>query len=156
MANYYTHVSFTICLLAEQMDWAIAKLCDADDDDRTPGVDCVKEAAPANYDLVMTADGMKSAGLLRTPGRLWVTDQESVDVCLLAERLQAIMRHFDIEGRGGFEYSEDCSKPRLGAYGGGACVITKDSIEPFHSSRWLRDRLSEDDKAEGGLAQSTD
>ncbi len=51
---------------------------------------------------------------------------------------------FELDGRWGFVWSHDCSKPRLDAYGGGAAVIdlASGTSETIDVSDWLADRLA--------------
>jgi len=37
-----------------------------------------------------------------------------------------------------FEWSNDCSKPRVDAYGGGAVIITARKIKSMSTTEWLR------------------
>ncbi len=52
--------------------------------------------------------------------------------------VQHLLEKFDPEGRVAFEWSNDCSKPRLDAYGGGAALITAKEIKTMNTSDWLR------------------
>ena len=52
--------------------------------------------------------------------------------------IQHLLRKFDPTGRVTFEWSNDCSKPRLDAYGGGAAIITAKKIKTMSTCDWLR------------------
>ena len=52
--------------------------------------------------------------------------------------LQHLLRKFDRNGRVSFEWSHDCSKPRVDAYGGGAAVITAKKIKTMSTCQWLQ------------------
>lgn len=52
--------------------------------------------------------------------------------------LQHLLRKFDPEGRITFEWSHDCTKPRVDAYGGGAAIITARRIKTMSTSQWIR------------------
>lgn len=114
MADYYTYCSFNIPLTAAQQDWAIAELSREDDDNLSPGVVCEKRG-----------------------DHLWIRHDETADVDELMERLQAVMKHFDIVGPWGFMWSGDCSRPLIDAYGGGACAITQTDITSVNTHEWL-------------------
>jgi hypothetical protein len=138
MADYYTYVSFTITLKPHQQDWAVAELTrdPTDDEDCYPGVICEKNGAPANFDFVTTEHGTFEAP--PRPGEyLWICHDESAHLDSLSMRLQNIMRHFAIDGKWGFEWTQDSSKPRLDAYGGGACTISQTEIEWMNTGNWL-------------------
>jgi hypothetical protein len=52
--------------------------------------------------------------------------------------LQHLLQKFDPQGRVEFEWSNDCSKPRVDAYGGGAVIITAKKIKSMSTVEWLR------------------
>jgi hypothetical protein len=56
-------------------------------------------------------------------------------VCLFVQHL---LQKFDPEGTIAFEWSNDCSKPRIDAFGGGAAFITASKIISMNTSDWLR------------------
>jgi len=41
-----------------------------------------------------------------------------------------------------FEWSHDCSKPRVDAYGGGAAVITAQEIKTMSTAAWLNQQIA--------------
>lgn len=52
--------------------------------------------------------------------------------------VQYLLQQFDRGGRVEFQWSYDCNKPRLNAYGGGAAIITAEEILTMTTSDWLR------------------
>jgi hypothetical protein len=52
--------------------------------------------------------------------------------------VQYLLRKFQPAGRVAFEWSHDCTKPRLDAYGGGAAVITARKIKTMTTFDWLQ------------------
>ena len=132
MADYSIYVSFLVPLAANQLDWAIEELYrDPKDDDyeldNDPGVICEKRYAPSG-----PRDNVTDLGVERPvppTAWLWIRNDESVDIDALCARLQTIMRRFDVNGRWGFSWSQDCSAPRVDAYCGGACIISQTQIE---------------------------
>jgi hypothetical protein len=52
--------------------------------------------------------------------------------------IQHLLQKFDPRGRVEFEWSHDCSKPRVDAYGGGAAIITAKRIKSMSTCEWLR------------------
>ena len=52
--------------------------------------------------------------------------------------LQHLLKKFDPKRVVTFEWSHDCSKPRVDAYGGGAAIITAKKIKTMSTSQWLR------------------
>ena len=51
--------------------------------------------------------------------------------------IQHLLQKFDPSGRVSFEWSNDCSKPRVDAYGGGAAIITARKIKSMSTTEWL-------------------
>lgn len=56
-------------------------------------------------------------------------------VCAFVSHL---LEKFDPKGRAEFEWSNDCSKPRTDAYGGGAAIITSKEIKTMSTCEWLQ------------------
>jgi hypothetical protein len=52
--------------------------------------------------------------------------------------IQHLLQKYDPEGSVTFEWSNDCSKPRVDAYGGGAAIITADEIKTMNTGQWLQ------------------
>ena len=56
--------------------------------------------------------------------------------------VQHLLQKFDTTAYVTFEWSNDCSKPRTDAYGGGAAVITKHEIETMNTAEWIRSKTT--------------
>ena len=56
--------------------------------------------------------------------------------------IQHLLQKFDARGRVTFEWSHDCSKPRVDAYGGGAAIITAKEIKTMSTSDWLNKQIA--------------
>jgi hypothetical protein len=70
---------------------------------------------------------------------VWLySDYGGVDA--LCAFLQHLLRKYDPQGRVGFAWSYDCTKPRLDAYGGGAALVTAQDIQSIETSQWLQER----------------
>lgn len=57
--------------------------------------------------------------------------------------IQHLLLTFDTGGRLTFEWSQDCSKPRVDAYGGGAAIITAEEIQTICTAQWLEQHTSD-------------
>ena len=68
---------------------------------------------------------------------IWLhSDAGGIDsACVFIKHL---LQKFNSKGRVEFEWSNDCSQPRVDAYGGGAAVITANKITTMSTSEWLR------------------
>ena len=51
--------------------------------------------------------------------------------------IQHLLGKFNPTGRVELEWSNDCSKPRVDAYGGGAAIITAHKIKTMTTGEWL-------------------
>ena len=51
--------------------------------------------------------------------------------------IQHLLQKYNPQGRVEFEWSNDCSKPRLDAFGGGAAIVTASEIKSISTSEWL-------------------
>ena len=68
---------------------------------------------------------------------LWLhSDNGGIDA--VCEFIQHLLRKFDPKGRVSVEWSNDCSKPRTDAYGGGAAIITARKIKTMTTGEWLQ------------------
>jgi hypothetical protein len=56
--------------------------------------------------------------------------------------IQHLLQKFDPQGKVSFEWSHDCSKPRVDAYGGGAAVITAQEIKTMSTAAWLNEQIA--------------
>jgi hypothetical protein len=52
--------------------------------------------------------------------------------------IQHLLRKYKLADTVSFEWSNDCSKPRDDAYGGGAAIITARKIKSMTTYEWLR------------------
>ena len=61
--------------------------------------------------------------------------------------LQHLLQRFDPAGHATLEWSNDCSKPRVDAFGGGAALITADKIKHLNTGQWLHRQVARLQKA---------
>ncbi len=55
---------------------------------------------------------------------------------------QHLLQKFDPAGHVALEWSNDCSKPRIDAYGGGAALITARKIKTINTGEWLHRQVA--------------
>ena len=143
MADYFTNFSLLLPFKddTEQkyaFDLATKAASHRWQDSETPAPDDL----PAGFENVLEdwsfetdADGETNIWLHSSSGGIEA-------VCVF---LQHLLRKFNPGGRVEFEWSHDCSKPRLDAYGGGAAVITAHKITAMNTSEWLRQQRAADE-----------
>ena len=56
--------------------------------------------------------------------------------------IQHLLQKFDPKSHVTFEWSHDCSKPRVDAYGGGAAFITAKEIKSMSTAAWLNQQIA--------------
>jgi hypothetical protein len=81
-------------------------------------------------------------------GHLWIRHDESANLEFLTRYLSEVVQETGLQ-EWGFEYSDDCSQPYVGAFGGGVMLITKQGMEHFRTYDMLciLQRMNEQRKA---------
>lgn len=137
MADYFTRLSVAIALPDEQAQaYALrvaGQAAEAGREQVMPdGFPADLADAIEGWDFETEADRVEGR-----PGLWFHSDYGGVDsLCLF---IQHLLKRFSLQERVTFEWSHDCSKPRLDAYGGGAAIITADEIKAFSTWQWLAD-----------------
>ena len=76
---------------------------------------------------------------------LWIHDDACGDVEQVIGFVLRLAQEFDLKGLWGFDYANTCSRPRVGAFGGGAHVIdlgARNSIGWTSTQEWLAAALN--------------
>ena len=72
---------------------------------------------------------------------LWLhSDSGGVDAACAF--IQHLLQRFDPNGCATLEWSNDCSKPRVDAFGGGAAFITAQKIKSINTGTWLHRQVT--------------
>jgi len=141
MADYYTNLSFMVDLpSAEAAEGAVQLLADIEEYIESPEG---KEGFERFSDY---AGEWYSAGVdVSVEGEsVWVRDDcGTPQLDLLCDWLQEVLARFDEDGVIAFEWGNDCSKARVGAFGGGCVVLTKDSQDWMNTSMWMQAKVTE-------------
>jgi len=141
MADYYTHLSFeaefpTAAIASQALasieTWRDRLFQDADE------VPANNAAEPLPEQLQQFDGECLGVEVSVEDNRLWVRDEGGgPHVDLLAAMLQEILRRHHPSGTIEFEWSCDCSKPRLDAFGGGAIAVWSDDMKWSTTARLL-------------------
>jgi hypothetical protein len=140
MADYFTNFSLVLNLANEaEQDYALDlahKASLAQQGDELPA-DFPKALVDMFEDWQFETDADNSG----TGHGLWLHSMnDGVDaVCAL---IQHLLQKFDPQGKVSFEWSHDCSKPRVDAYGGGAAFITAKGIKTMSTAAWLNEQIA--------------
>jgi hypothetical protein len=136
MADYYTYFSLVLKLSDEQKQYALElanKGSNYSTDDQisdgfpTPLADIL-------HDWLFETEENKEG--------IWIHSQDG-GVDAACQFVQHLLEKFDLQGHIAFEWSHDCTKPRVDAFGGGAAIVTATEIETFSTSEWLRSKTSQ-------------
>jgi len=79
---------------------------------------------------------------------LWIHDDDHGDVEAVIRFVLRLAEDLDLTGLWGFEYANTCSRPRLGAFGGGGHVIdlgNRTTIGWTNTNEWLAASLNGED-----------
>jgi hypothetical protein len=140
MADYFTNFSLVISL-ANETEQAYA-LDLAHKASLVQQGESVADAFPkALVDAIEDWHFETDADNSGTQSGLWLHSMYGgVDaVCLF---IQHLLQKFDPQGKVSFEWSHDCSKPRVDAYGGGAALITAQEIKTMSTAAWLNQQIA--------------
>jgi len=141
MADYFTNFSLVINLASEaEQAYAldlVHKASAAQQGDELPA-DFPKALTDAIEDWYFETEADESA----TKHGLWLHSvYGGVDaVCAF---IQYLLQKFDPMRYVTLEWSNDCSKPRTDAYGGGAAVITAQEIKMMTTGGWLQEQIAQ-------------
>ena len=132
MADYFTNFSLVLKLQgATQQEYALDLAATArrhcTEDEPLPSgfpEDLEEEMEDWHFETEKDDDG------------IWLHSQYGgIDaVCAF---IQHLLQKFEPQGRVTFQWSHDCSKPRIDAYGGGAALITAKEIKTMNTSDWI-------------------
>ena len=137
MADYFTNFSLQLRLPDEAAQAYALELCEHASriryHDEPPG----NFPAELHEHLESWSFEVEADTVEQQPG-LWLhsTDGGIDAACAF---LQHLLQRFNLPEAVTFEWSHDCSKPRLDAYGGGAAVVTAQAIKTMSTSDWLHE-----------------
>jgi hypothetical protein len=130
MANYYTNFSLVLKLSEKQKRYALDlanKGSNYSTDDQVPDgfpVSLVDALDEWFFEIEDEKEG------------LWIhSENGGIDAACLF--IQHLLQKYDLQGHIAFEWSHDCSKPRVDAFGGGAAIVTATEIKTLNTSDWI-------------------
>ncbi|WP_166297126.1 hypothetical protein [Bradyrhizobium sp. 2S1] len=148
MANNYTQTSFEFDCGSPENVTKIA--CWINGDATHPYPDALRDMMVGlceeifdGDDLAFTiADADRVEG---EPHKVWLRFDESGDIEMTALILGfAMLTMSEVPDRQGFTWAETCSRPRIGEFGGGACLICRSGVKWMHTSEWLEEAIRAD------------
>jgi len=142
MADYFTNFSLVLDLPAESAQAYALKIASQAE------ACCYDAEIPADFPpcLVEVLEGwLFETETESSPGQwgLWL-HSSSGGIDAVCAFIQHLLIKFQIKGSVGFEWSNDCSKPRTDAYGGGAVVVTASKIKSMTTGDWLSKQAARD------------
>jgi hypothetical protein len=141
MANYYLHFSVMLeGLNKKEEEWARAELARREESEDDGG------GTLHDFESTFESSDTTSDG----PSSVWFHDNgESGNVEQIADFVQSFLKKFRPKDCWGMEWSTDCSKPRLDAYGGGAVLVTAKKQVWMNTGTWLAGKGSNFNKRKG-------
>ena len=146
MADYFTKFSFAIPVTPEQGDWvaqvhalATELIGHAEDGEARENIEGPQDMVLAALGLAEKRDGDPCLQVVHDAkeGTVWVGSEDSGDVDYTADLVQALLKRFNLDLVVSFEWANTCSKPRLGAFGGGAVVISRRNADWFNNGTFV-------------------
>jgi hypothetical protein len=140
MADYFTYFSLILPLPTESarkyaLDLAHQAACLHPDDEMPDDFPASLREAVEDWQFETEAeDPSDGCGI-------WLhSEYGGVDaVCAF---IQHLLHRFDPEGCTALEWSNDCSRRRVDAYGGGAAIVTAKGIKSITTREWLQRQLA--------------
>ena len=144
MANNYMQMAIGLTGTLEELEWLENLITVLD-----TGAEEIENEAIANvYDALkeesfmgVNADLYHNGGLNGTP-MLHLHSDESFNPDQLAAALQAWLGHFKIDKLITFTWANHSTRAEPDAFGGGACVVGRYSMEWLHTSIWTSQMTS--------------
>ena len=72
---------------------------------------------------------------------LWVYAEDAVNIEHIVLLVRAFLKKFRPKTCWTLEYAETCSKPRIGAFGGGAVIVTATNAQWLSTGMWRHDQV---------------
>ena len=134
MANYYTEFSVLLDLTEKQTLYAIElhKQAEAKRSDDTP--------LPDDFPKELECDIDDWCFDAEEDGGLWLHSQEG-GLNAAASFIAYLLSKFELDIYVTVEWANTCDKPRTDGFGGGAYLITKDTIKCMTTSEWLQQAI---------------
>jgi hypothetical protein len=137
MADYFTNFSLVLPMKPEQREyaWQLVKQANAQRWHEEP----LPKTFPPELGQVVEDWGFEME--MQGEG-IWLHSQYGGQdaACVF---IQHLLKKFEFAGGVAFEWSHDCSQPKVDAFGGGAAFVTANEIETFTTSEWLRKMTGE-------------
>ncbi len=151
MADYYTKVSITVAMTAEQYAWlnrlhtaVVDRVFGDTEEGWLPEPDIAEPyAALAEFEDGCGIEAFDYQADGAEPG-LWLYG-DTVNCDYLAALLQQFLIYADEARYITFEWANDCSRPRTDAFGGGAFVVSRDDIRGMATSTWCEETMKQMD-----------
>ena len=132
MADYYTNFSVVLPLTKEQQEYALNLV------KQVEAYLHNNQQLPADFPESLR-DEVENWPFEVAPVKdgIWLHSQYGGQE-VACEYIQHLLQKFEFAPAVAFEWSHDCTRPHVDAFGGGAAFITSSEIETFSTSEWLR------------------
>jgi hypothetical protein len=139
MADYFTNFSFMMSLPSkEAQDYALALAIEGSrinqGEEKPNEFPSSLDDVTDDWSFEVDADDSKDGW------GIWLHSQFG-GIEAVCAFIQVLIQRFDPDGCVTFEWSNDCSKPRVDAYGGGAAIVTAQEIKTMTTWDWLQKHM---------------
>jgi len=140
MANYFTNFSLIVPLPSEiAQNYAVALAEQARSINEG-------DEAPADFpaSLLDVVEDWQLEAQADYPSESWGLwlHSENGGIDAVCAFIQYLLQRFDPLGHVTLQWSNDCSKPRVDAYGGGAALVTARRIKSMNTANWLHRQVA--------------
>jgi hypothetical protein len=143
MASYFTTLFFGVKMTQDQFDW-LERLHNANYrrvNDESP-VGNTADLADALAALAEFDDCSLERLEYEEDDQAAIFSDCEANVEYVAHLCQEFLIKFEIAKAITFEYANTCSRDRLDAYGGGAFVVTRESVRGMSTGQWINETLA--------------
>ena len=137
MANYYDMTSFNIEMKNQEFIHDLTTIIYAYDEDIV--------FAPKWFQDVFYQENFPEPEPLGIDyssenDMLWSRAEEYFNISIFANIVRVALKHYNLNDCVCFEVSHSCSKMYIDQFGGSGVFITKDNVEIFSTSDWVRSK----------------
>lgn len=139
--DYYTSVSFVVKATKAQAEWLV-RLHEAVRARVFGGGELPEEFA-ASAEALMDENTSPSlcCKWVADRGGVWLYSEMEADVEYAVRLVRCFIQRFDPTMRVAFTWAYCGSRPAVGAYGGGACVVSADTAVWMDAQEWIAAEL---------------
>ena len=136
MADYFTNISLVLELKDEEIDYAV-RLAELITEYKDGEIPVPSPEYLEGMELFQDDADNWNCDVSKVPEGLWIhSENGSIDEIIAF--VQHLLARFNYTTCVTMEWSNDCSKPRADAFGGGAAVVTATEAIYINTTQWVQ------------------